>query len=169
MRQSIEKAFPRIQENACLSIFNEAEFEIIDPETSICIVKLGHSNDGQLWVSNPKMKQIHFLAIDKCMFFDVKDEPSRCDCALFDETRICFVEIKDSNESNRRKRRKKAIDQLSKTINLFREKGIDFPQFDGLVCFSTSKSFPKRRMLSQEIEFLNECGGFLYEGNSETF
>ncbi len=169
MQQSIEKVFPRIKQNACLTLISVAEFEIIDPETSRCIINLKHSSEGQLWINNPNMKPIQFLAIDKCMFFDLKDEPTRCDCALFDDTRICFIEIKESNESNRRKRRKKAINQLSNTINLFREKGVNFPQFDGLVCFSTLQSFPKRRMLSQEIEFLNECGGFLYEGNSDSF
>lgn len=169
MQASIKKAFPLTSQNACLEITQLANFEIIDKQTSRCILQENHSEIGHLWVNNQSQKQIHFLAIDKCLFFDNNTDPTRCDCALFDENRICFIEIKESNKSNRRKRRGEAIEQLSKTINFFKNKGIDFPQFDALVCFSTYQAFPKRRNLDKEIEFLNECGGFLYEGNLEEF
>jgi len=169
MQDSIKQAFPLVFENACLEITQLAEFEIIDKQISRCILQKGHSEDGNLWVINKHQKEVFFLAIDKCLFFDKADDPSRCDCALFDENRICFVEIKESNKSKRRDRRNKAIEQLAKTINLFKSLGIDFPQFDALVCFSTYQTFPKRRNLDKEIEFLNECGAFLYEGNLEEF
>jgi hypothetical protein len=169
MQEAIKKVFPLISENACLAITQLAEFEIIDKQTSRCVLQEGHTENGNLWVKNKLQKEIFFLAIDKCLFFDKKDDPSRCDCALFDENRICFVEIKESNKSKRRDRRNKAIEQLAQTIHLFRNLGIHFSQFDALVCFSTYQTFPKRRNLDKEIEFLNECGAFLYEGNLEEF
>jgi hypothetical protein len=169
MQESIKKAFPLISQNACIEVTQFLDFEIIDRQISRCILQEGHSESGHLWVSNQNKKQIHFLAIDKCLFFDNPIDPSRCDCALFDENRICFVEIKESNKSNRRKRRIEAIEQLAKTINLFKDSGVESTQFDALVCFSTYQAFPKRRNLDKEIEFLNNCGGFLYEGNLEEF
>ncbi|MDZ7934259.1 MAG: hypothetical protein U5M51_04685 [Emticicia sp.] len=169
MQESIKKAFPLILQNACLEITQFAEFEIIDKQTSRCVLQEGNSEEGNLWAINKSQKEVYFLAIDKCLFFDNNIDPSRCDCALFDESRICFVEIKESNQSKRRDRRNKAIEQLAKTINLFKSMGVRFPQFDALVCFSTHQTFPKRRNLDKEIEFLNECGAFLYEGNLEEF
>lgn len=169
MRESIERAFSRTLENSCLEIISSQQFEIIDKEVSRCIWQDGHSESGHLWVNNMSLKDIHFLAIDKCLFFDKDNDPSRCDCALFDENRICFVEIKEASASNRSKRRAKAVEQLANTINLFRELGVESEQFDALICFSTFQAYPKRRDLSREIEFLNACGGFLYEGNLEEF
>ncbi len=169
MQESINKAFPLISQNACLEVTQLATFEIIDKQSSRCILQEGHSESGHLWVNNLLKKQLYFLAIDKCLFFDKSGEPSRCDCALFDENRICFVEIKESNKSQRSKRREKAIDQLAKTINLFKNSGVEFPQFDALICFSNYQAYPKRRNLDKEIAFLNDCGGFLYEGKLEEF
>lgn len=169
MQESIKKAFPLLSENDCLEITQLAEFEIIDKQISRCILQKGHSEDGNLWVINKHQKEVFFLAIDKCLFFDKADDPSRCDCVLFDENRICFIEIKESNKSNRRKRRIKAIELLAKTVNLFKSLGVKFTQFDALICFSTS--YPKRRSsdLDRQFEFLNDCGAFLYEGNLEEF
>jgi hypothetical protein len=169
MRESIEKAFPRTLENSCLEIISSPQFEVIDKEVSRCIWQDGHSESGHLWVNNMSQKDIHFLAIDKCLFFDKDNDPSRCDCALFDENRICFVEIKVTNPTKRSVRRAKAIQQLAKTINLFRNSKVNCNSVEAYICFSNK--FPKNSSvdLNKKLEFELECGAVLKETNQIEF
>ncbi|MEA3352319.1 MAG: hypothetical protein U9Q33_00685 [Campylobacterota bacterium] len=77
---------------------------------------------GQFEVINNTQKEIGFLVIDDCVY-DSSDE-SRCDCAIFDESKFCFIELKVCKIKKQKFNRKKADEQLKETIINFKEMDI---------------------------------------------
>jgi len=90
--------------------------------------------DFQLTVNNFMQKEICLTKLDKCL---IANEISKCECLLFDTSKLFFVEIKSSSTGGRGKRRKKAIEQLGNTVRLLREKNINIGAFDAkaIICF----------------------------------
>ncbi len=121
-------------------------------------------------VTNPLQKEVHFLAIDKCVLTD--SDKTHCDCAIFDNSQFLFVEISDSKKLHRNAKRKKAKAQLSQTITHFRENGINFPDnLNAVICFVGKKVFPVRLASTDQasLAFLIEWGAVLLEGNERKF
>ena len=83
MKQAIENAFPQVINGGCLETEKRSLFHIydsvIDPRR--CHISHLETDDVHFTVNNPNNREIHFLAIDKCIFDDLG--PSRCDSALF--------------------------------------------------------------------------------------
>ncbi len=108
---------------------------------------------------------------------------SHCDFVLFDEHNFCFVEFKlnaeDISEGDKdelhiirkiRKNRKKAISQLSNTIDWFDNqlaKNYEGLGLEAYVC--TPESYPKKNTAWEELEvaFLEKYGFPLFEENSK--
>ena len=121
MKQQIKQAFPRVIENNCLQTVRNSIFYIFDTPERKCELHQNASGIIHFTVENPLGKEITFLAIDQCLFFD--SDQSRCDFAVFDAKCFCFVEIKEMNiDARRSEHLRKARKQLLATITYFLER-----------------------------------------------
>ncbi len=92
-----------------------------------------------LKVDNLHSKEINLLCIDACIFSSA--DSSRCDCALFDDDKFCFCELKFEvkNLGTVSKNLQKARNtQLSNTILTFKSQ-IDFTQFSKIEAYVVLK------------------------------
>ena len=106
MQNRLKAIFSQIEANGCIETILEKEFEIYDcEEEKRCYIATEY---GQFRVINSVEKEITFLAIDKCLFFD-SDRFKKCDCAIFDNDTLCFIEIKACKFKQRKSNKKTAI------------------------------------------------------------
>lgn len=171
MLDAINKAFPKTLTNACLQTLTDLEFHIYDTDEKRCEIQTDPDGIVHFTVENPTAQNIHFLAIDKCLFFD-NDEVQRCDCALFSHKVFCFVEIKEVNLAARRAdQNRKAKEQLKNTIRLFKEQ-LTFAtkHLEAYACVGRTTPRPARLAsdLNDLLEF-EELGATFYHGNIKRF
>jgi hypothetical protein len=129
-------------------------------------VKITYVQKGsQLTVNNSKSKEIQLVKLDKCL---IDKDMSKCDCLLFDPSQLFFIELKSSNAGSRARNRKKAREQLGKTIKLLRYHGIDFGDYRcrAIICFkSTEPRIVNSASNSARAEFLQQFDVELEEKN----
>lgn len=174
IQSKIVATFPKCVENTCLETVNYVRFWINDPtdNQSKCEIVTEENPNNHFEIENFAEKKIHFLAIDKCIFQD-SDEHKKCDFAVFDEMSFCWVEVKDVKPRNRKNSRKMAIEQLKRTIEIFK-KNIDFGKIklEANVCFHSKISTrPQFSATNAAIvkEFQDEFRVRLTEGNKKIF
>jgi hypothetical protein len=147
MDDKLHAAFANIAKNDCLVISSENFFDIYDSEQQRCVLLT--ENDsltviGQKFrVINPNRENIRFLAIDKCVFFD-SDKIKRCDCLIYNDQCVCFIELKKlDNTRNKNSAKKTAREQLLATIKFVQEQ-IDFDNLslEAYVCVGYKPSNP---------------------------
>ncbi len=159
-------------EGDCLKIETSLEFSIADGEanTGRCYIVNAEETEGQFKVSNPRGKEIYFLAIDKCLLDD-QDNLERCDFAIFDESTFCFVEIKETRR-RRGKVREKAIQQLEATINYFKQH-IDFEDYrlEAIIYLVSRGAYPAADTNKEKMKarFATKLETLLLEGNHKAF
>ena len=172
MLDRIKMAFPQTQENNCLQTLTDLEFHVFDTDVKRCIVQTDPTGKHHFTVENPTEREIHFLAIDKCLFMDNIKGLKRCDFAVFDTKTFCFVEIKETGAAGQRSAlTRDAKPQLKETIRLFREKLTFTTRFiEAHLCVGDRSSRPARLTtdLSEQVEFA-QLGAKLYRGNSKRF
>ena len=181
MKQLIETTFPCPTGN-CLETRNEIIFWVDEYPDEIefernrkkSFVLIETKDELLFTVKNPTQKDVHFLAIDQGVFWKTeKYKLGRCDFALFDDTRFCFIEIKEVTLKHRNKERLEAYKQLKETILKFREH-LDFGhyQIEAQVSFKSSrKIYPRQSSSNQDIakEFDDELAVALFENNDIEF
>ncbi len=92
-------------------------------------------DNGQFKIINKKQKDINFLKIDDCIYTSKDD--TRCDCAIFDDKVFCFIELKTCKINNQNTNRKKADNQLKKTIiNLKSERIVQGKALEAYACLT---------------------------------
>lgn len=170
--EKIKTTFPRCEKNNCLETTNELHFEIYDDSTlKRCFIRRNPSEPVHFVVKNPKRTDINFLAIDKCIFLDSDNFP-KCDCAVFDETTFCFIEIKESNFNQRAENKKKGFRQLQSTILKFKEK-INFDEYtlEAFLWVGRKETHPSLLAANQSkvVELFNSTGATLYLENEKEF
>lgn len=104
---------------ACLETSEAANFQVCDDKQRVYIADGEQSKPG-FRIYNPRTKKVHIFATDNCFFHE--RDGKRCDCIAFDDTCLCFVELKLDVEA-RRQATDKADDarkQLGATITFFR-------------------------------------------------
>ncbi|MGB1204394.1 MAG: hypothetical protein ACPG5B_02040 [Chitinophagales bacterium] len=137
MKQQLIAIFGDTRVLNCLSITNRKEFLIADEEeTSRCyIVPEGNTEiliEKCFKVINSQSKEIQLLSVDACFLTREYDyNGQKCDCIIFSENKLCFVELKTNATSIKKIKDniKKAIEQLGCTINHFDENGVDFAEY----------------------------------------
>ncbi len=126
-------------------------------------------------VKNDNNLRICLLALDGCFFRS--DDSQRCDCLVFDDNYLCFVELKI--EVGRRQSTRKlrdARDQLGASIQFFRENLLCDPSTSvdyKLEAYAIMQDnvYP-RNSASRNIvfvQFLEKYGVELFETNTKTF
>lgn len=182
MKQLIENTFP-CQTGKCIEIRNEAIFWIDEYLEDVdnferlrgkSFVIIETDNELLFTVRNPSHKDVHFLAIDYGIFKDTKEYAGgRCDFALFDDKRFCFIESKNATLRQRNKERLSSFVQLKDTINKFKEH-LDFGnyQIEAQVSFQSNKKVYPRETSSHQskvLEFEIELNVALFENNDIEF
>ena len=180
MKQLIETTFP-CQTGNCIETRNETIFWVdeypdeieFDRNRKKSFVVIETQDDLLFTVKNQTKKDVHFLAIDQGIFWGTQEyKLGRCDFALFDDTRFCFIENKDVNLKHRGEERNSAIVQLSETIMKFKEH-INFGNYilEAQISFKAKRIFPRQRSLNQQksAEFFDETGAELFENNDIEF
>jgi len=116
------------------------------------------------------------LALDACFF--QSDDPKRCDCILFDDRYLCFVELK-LNVNVRRQAADKLNDarrQLGSSIQFFKIKIL--PHLSSAVAYKLEayavmqdNIYPSNRASRNTVfvRFLEEHGVALFEKNTKSF
>ena len=167
MQNSLKTIYPQIDDNNCLDTLTKKEFEIYDcEEEKRCYIATDY---GQFKVINILEKEISFLAIDKCLFFD-NDKFKKCDCLLFDKENICFIEIKACKFKQRKSNKKTAISQLKSTIEIFRKEFDIYKKIEAYLCIGMNPENPPRASSSDRIlEFEEELDTKLLEGCQKAF
>lgn len=171
MIAKIITAFPKLVENKCFSVQN-TDFGIRDDqdkeqEPSYIVFEI---EEAHFKVKNPTGKEIHFIAIDKCLWKDSDDIGKKCDCIIFDDTSFFFIEIKNPKIGRQGNHRKKAEIQLHNTIKAFQSE-INVNQYDiyAIICFVKNNS-PKLTTGSQNMKaFWDNYDITLYERNHWEF
>ncbi len=147
------------------------EFCIFDPPNELNEpVKVVTVNDEhQLKVTNNSGKDIYLVKTDKCLF---PSTISKCDCLLFNENVIYFIEIKSVGVKSRGEQRRVAAGQLGATIELFRNENIDLSNFaaHAITCFKSVNDHPvSASKLTLRATFKERYSIDLKEGNKIEF
>ena len=175
MIEQIANAFPHSGANKCHEIQKGAEFHIYDSDegkSKICENEEPH----HFSVVNPNEKSISFLAIDKCLISDSERGMGRCDCAVFDDSTFCFVEIKAITTENANSidaHRKKSRDQLLNTIRRFKSV-LNFHNFqiEAFIAIGPANTPTLQKALTTDLNTkvkFEEIGAIFYKGNVKRF
>ena len=167
----IKSTYPQTETNGCLQTLNDKEFFVLDTDEKRCIVHFNAAIKKHFTVENPTERDIHFLAIDKCLFSDA-DRLKRCDFAVFDIKTFCFVEIKETTkEGQRSAHNRTAKEQLKATIRAFKEQmSFSTKRIEAYLYVGNHSPRPARRTndVSEEFDFAT-LGVELYHGNIKRF
>ena len=163
-----------LDKGECFKTLNSQQFGICDPDDvktkNPCHVQDDLNGITHFTVKNPTERDIHFLAIDHCLF--LSDNSSRCDFAVFDDETFCLVEIKTASLGQRRNQRIKAEDQLKESVLFFRDK-IEDPEktIEAYVCLLDKKTFGPCLRTNSPTQVLRfaEMGVALYYGDFKRF
>lgn len=167
----------------CFSIDTREELEIIDYEgqsylinenktitiqTKLGLVAVDVSEIDKIFkVLNAK--KVGFIPIDGKKGL-LRFDNSHCDFIFFDNKDFCFVELKlnatSTEERAVNKNRKKGIDQLGNTIDIFDEKlGRNYNDLHLEAYLCTPKNYPRENQAFRvlQVKFLEEKGIELFE------
>lgn len=134
------------------------------------------SNVLGLLAINQQHKAIHLLAVDHCVLSSA--DPKRCDCLLFDNQFLCFVEFKLDVEKkkNATSNLNSARKQLATSIQFF---GSQLTAVSPTVfgfkpeayAVLRTNVYPKKRSQRETVfvKFLEETGVPLFEANVKQF
>ncbi|MEZ4705817.1 MAG: hypothetical protein R3A44_01345 [Caldilineaceae bacterium] len=127
-------------------------------------------------IKNDKQHQIFLLALDACFFHS--DGPKRCDCLIFDDNYLCFVELK-LNVTVRRQSTAKLNDarqQLGESIRFFKTNVLpnvvtDIPHKLEAYAVMQDAVYPRNRAARQTVfvRFLEQYGVRLFEASIKEF
>jgi len=168
MIDALKETFLQIEQNRCLETLLDEKFEIYDcEEEKRCYIC---ETDGHFQVLNPNKKEVSFLAVDKCLFFD-DDTFQKCDCIVFDSETICFIEIKECKPKRRKGHKKSAEKQLKSTIEIFKTKLTIDKKIEAYLCVGCSATRPSRTASSKnaQAEFLMQLNTMLFDGCQKEF
>jgi hypothetical protein len=152
------------------------EAEVADGQRRAIVKEHEGENEQAFHIFNPEEQEIYLFAIDGCFFTD--EDHERCDCLVYDNQCLCFVELKLDVTSPRQatSRLKKARSQLGETILSLKEalapKTTNFWGFETEAYVVMKKRlYPRRsaRLTRLQAVFLEKYGVRLYEENTKTF
>lgn len=169
----VEGCYGKPLNTRCYQTITDATFEIYDcPTTSRCLISSTKPSHLLTFsVTNPSLKPINFYAIDRCLVPAHGDE--RCDCMISDNSTLCFIEIKELQNSNipLAPRRKKARSQLYTTITYFHSKvNLDAYNLEAYISVSGSGTRPSvlASDLSVRLKF-EQIKTTIFEGTVKEF
>ncbi len=182
LQNALGELFPDHSTKECLSPPEHRErFVILEAELEsgkwlAVIGERVEEEQNAFYISNPSAKAIYLLALDGCFFTDT--DMKRCDCMLFDDLVVCFVELKLDVTSQRQRTDKlrEARRQLGSTIQYFKEhietltENLFGFELEAYVVMRT-RIYPRQRAGKEKrrVGFLEKYGTKLFEENEKTF
>ena len=168
---------------SCFSIDTRLELEIIDYQGQAYLINENktiviQTKTGLVVVDVIEIDKVFKVSsIDKVGFIPIDGKKgllrfgdSHCDFIIFDNNDFCFVELKLNATSTEdravNKNRKKGIEQLSNTIDLFDEKlGRDYSGLNLEAYLCTPKTYPRENAAFKDlrVKFLETKGIQLFE------
>lgn len=127
MYQAVLLKYPSSIGKGCVSDSNENNIYIEERGDRRCYLT-SNENEAHFSVVNTSNQLIHFLAIDGCMLTS-STKQKRCDCAVFNDSTFCFIEIK-RRHGKQGKILKEAKAQLKQTIDLFKQEFIELADYE---------------------------------------
>ncbi len=169
--QTIKKAFPICETNACLQeISHYFETKIIDIENSKCKITLGQN--FHFLAKNPNQIELYFLAFDKCVLFDNDNiGKGRADFALISNSEFSIIEIKDTFR-NRNAHKTTVNKQLEDTLIYFIENQAILESQKRILiqCWSYKPTRPASTSKQNSYKyFFDLYNAELLEGNSKIY
>ena len=129
MKSRIETAYPHSKISNCITHHTRTSRRIYDcPVRKVCLYRTGTRHaDVDFEIINSTGRDFHIVCVDGCLYPTSKT-PKRCDCAVFWNDTIVFIEFKLGNPIGKRtqvpSRIKQALKQLVPTIRRFEKHGI---------------------------------------------
>ena len=119
-------------------------------------------------VTNPTQKPYSLLQIDNGII--QSSDTKKCDCAIANDTSLCFIEFKANANSSRLStiayNYKKAIEQLITTIGFFdthhKSQGVDFRTLravDAYICFRQGYPRSTSTQMNYQVSFAAASNG----------
>lgn len=145
------------------------EFYVFDSKEVEPVQLAEKADDYQLAVKNNTEERVVLIKLDNCL---LTNETKKCDCVLLNSKKCFFVEIKDSSSGARSSNRRKAVEQLGITIELFKDNEIDISKHDAkaVICFKNSNTRPTQASNNaKKAVFLASYNIDLVEGNEIIF
>ncbi|RFS21755.1 hypothetical protein DVR12_13925 [Chitinophaga silvatica] len=145
---------------------NNPQLFIADPGDEFPVKIVTNQEEYQLTVENPNSVDLCVVKTDNCLF---NDDIQKSDCIVFNDTNFYLVEIKENSSGNRNKKRNKAVEQLSSTLEALINAGVNLSNHDvkAIICFSRSDNYPIRASAnSQRANFQSKFNASLEEGNT---
>lgn len=160
MISKLKILFPHILEKECWVETFDKEIEIYDHEKEKrCYID--KKSNVEFTVKNPHKKKINFIAIDSCLLSS--SDGSRSDCMVFDDTTVCFIELKKCKRKNVKDNQKGAIDQLEAFIQFFIKENLNVgKKLEAYVCVRCKRTdevisrTPKSSDSSRKLLFREE-------------
>lgn len=179
MVEQLKEIFGSIRTDSCISSDDREKFYITENERTACSYIVDKNEKCELdecfIIRNISKKQIHHLSVDACFLTpEYGYEGSKCDFAVFDNEKFCFVELKTNAYSEKRVEStlKIARKQLITTINYFKEKEVDFSEYS-LEAYIVLKDnlYPNTSADKQrrKINFYDKCEVELFEESETEF
>ena len=157
----------------CLETLSQKQFFIKDDDNQkpSYIVE----TNGEFKVLNNTNDTIHFLKTDSCVYSS--KPPKRCDCILYNNNTVCFIELKHTKRTQWKSKRESAEKQLETTIlELKNEKIIQNKTLEAFMCCTfcdINDNITKISRATNKIEtityFEDELNTALYCDNKKEF
>lgn len=142
-------------------------FHICDNPNDERPVKIVFNGKYQLTVLNPQLTEVVLVKTDHCL---LKKDIKKCDCVLYSDDKLFFIEIKSSG--NRGVRRRGAVEQLGSTIEIFLQAGINLSgrEVKAIICFESDLTKPTSASANtRRAMFSDKYATSLEEGNEIIF
>ena len=154
---------------------NNSLIEIFDcydciPSLQRSYIKTEEKQPTHFTLNNPLSMGLVFAAIDNGIL--KSSDPSRCDFAIGNFLKLCFVEIKKVKTNQRNKAKSDAIEQLGAAISMFKEKiNLNNTELIAIICINFKKVYPARTAASANnvVKFKDDYNAALMEGQSHIF
>ncbi len=186
MKKRLDEVFDKSKIASCLQQETRQNFKVYDFVGEKCrITKIGELKDKEnlkaLEVNNGNAKIIYCLSVDNCLIRIKEERQKKCDCILFDEVQLVFVEMKTNTVSNYLEtlydRCEGAERQIMETYKFLNEQNISLTGFrkKGIICFTntvlTGKTLRTNNNSMQGFRktFLKKHGFRISIGNKVSF
>ncbi len=104
----------------CVENINKKRFFIRDgnDQEPVCVAE----DNGEFEVTNNTSDFLHLLKTDSCVY--ISKAPKRCDCIIYNNHTVCFIELKLTKRTQWKSWRNSAEEQLEATILQLKDKDI---------------------------------------------
>lgn len=126
-------------------------------------------SECELTVIKKSNDPIHLVKMDSCL---IPHSESKCDCILFNTSKLFLIELKTSCVKQRKDARKDAVTQLTNTLELLRRRGVPLSQNDvqAIICFRSDKTYPVMASRNaMRAKMYEDYRVWLNEGNEVIF